>query len=81
MEFNKCSRCGNFFLSNDDVCPKCKAKDTLEFESFKTYISENGVNGNIDLLSSETGISQKNINRYLNYSGYNFENGFNNIKL
>ena len=62
MEFNKCSRCGNFFISNDDVCPKCKTKDMLEFETFKSYISENGLNNNLDLLSNETGISVKNIN-------------------
>ena len=76
MEFNKCSRCGNFFVSNDDVCPKCKTKDTLEFETFKTYIAENGINNNLDILSSETGISVKNINRYLNYTDSN-----NNIQL
>ena len=76
MEFNKCSRCGNFFISNDDVCPKCKTKDTLEFETFKSYIAENGINNNLDVLSSETGISVKNINRYLNYTDSN-----NNIKI
>ena len=76
MEFNKCSRCGNFFVSNDDVCPKCKTKDTLEFETFKSYIAENGINNNLDILSSETGISVKNINRYLNYTDSN-----NNIQL
>lgn len=76
MEFNKCSRCGNFFISNDDVCPKCKTKDTLEFETFKSYIAENGINNNLDILSSETGISVKNINRYLNYTDSN-----NNIQL
>lgn len=69
MEFNKCSRCGNFFVSNDDVCPKCKTKDTLEFETFKTYIAENGITNNLDILSSETGISVKNINRFLDYTG------------
>lgn len=79
MEFNKCSRCGNFFISNDDVCPKCKTKDTLEFETFKSYIEENGINNNLDILSSETGISVKNINRYLNYNDLN--NGNNNIQL
>ncbi len=79
MEFNKCSRCGNFFISNDDVCPKCKTKDTLEFETFKSYIAENGINNNLDILSSETGISVKNINRYLNYNDLN--NGNNNIQL
>ncbi len=71
MEFNKCSRCGNFFISNDDVCPKCKNKDTLEFGTFKTYIEENGITTNLDILSSKTGISVKNLNRYLDYSGLN----------
>ena len=79
MEFNKCSRCGNFFISNDDVCPKCKTKDTLEFETFKSYIAENGINNNLDVLSSETGISVKNINRYLNYTDLN--NGNPKIEL
>ena len=71
MEFNKCSRCGNFFISNDDVCPKCKTKDTLEFETFKNYIAENGEINNLDTLSTETGISIKNLNRFIDYSGYN----------
>lgn len=71
MEFNKCSRCGNFYISNDDVCPKCKKKDTLEFDTFKSYIEENGMNSNLDVLSTETGISVKNLNRYIDYTGYN----------
>ena len=70
MEFNKCSRCGNFYISNDEVCPKCKTKDTLEFETFKTYVEKNGVTNNLDYLSNQTGISTKNLNRFLNYEGY-----------
>ena len=27
MEFKKCARCGNFFLSDNNVCPKCLPKD------------------------------------------------------
>lgn len=82
MEFNKCSRCGNFFISNDEVCPKCKSKDTLEFETFKNYVEKNGVNENLDILSNETGISVKNLNRFLNYSGYNNSlEGLENITL
>ncbi len=77
MEFNKCSRCGNFYVSNDDVCPKCKPKDTLEFETFKSYIAENGIDSNLQSIFKETGISEKNINRYLNYTHLND----NNIKL
>ncbi len=82
MEFNKCSRCGNFYVSNNDVCPKCQTKDTLEFETFKTYIEENGIIRNLDILSSETGISVKNLNRFLDYTGYNnLTNDSKNIKL
>lgn len=67
MEFNKCSRCGNFYLSEGNVCPKCTTKDNLEFSKFKTYIDENGLNENLDAISGETGISVKNINRFLGY--------------
>ena len=34
----------------------------IEFKTFKSYIAENGINTNLDILSSETGISVKNIN-------------------
>ena len=44
MEFNKCSRCGNFYISNDNVCPKCKAKDAFEFETFQAYIERKWIN-------------------------------------
>lgn len=80
MEFNKCSRCGSFFISNDDVCPKCKTKDSLEFQTFKTYIEENGMNENLDFLSSQTGITVKNLNRFLDYTDFkNLPNKSNNI--
>lgn len=71
MDFNKCSRCGNFYVSSDDVCPKCKTKDNLEFNKFKTYIEENGLVNDINLLSNQTGISQKNINRFIDYTNSN----------
>ena len=71
MEFNKCIRCGNFFISQEDVCPKCRAKDTLEFETFKNYVEENGITNNLDNLSTETGISAKNLSRFLGYTGFN----------
>ena len=53
------------------------AKDTLEFETFKSYIAENGIDSNLQSIFKETGISEKNINRYLNYTHLND----NNIKL
>ena len=70
MEFNKCSRCGNFYVSNDNVCPKCSAKDNLEFSTFKSYVEENGLTQNLDTISGATGITVKNINRFLKLSLY-----------
>jgi len=78
MEFNKCSRCGNFFVSTNDVCPKCQTKDSLEFQTFKTYIEENGITNDLDILATETGISPKNLNRFI---GYTNTDNINNINL
>ncbi len=68
MEFKKCSRCGNFYVSNGLVCPKCTPKDELEFSTFKSYINENGLGNSVDSISSETGISVKNLNRFIEYN-------------
>ena len=68
MELNKCSRCGAFHVSESDVCPKCAGKDTLELSTFKTYIEENGFSS-IDTIATETGIAQKNVNRFMGYQG------------
>ena len=69
MEFKRCSRCGSFYVSDGYVCPRCSAKDNREFSTFKNYIAENGLGDNLDIVSSETGISLKNINRFLGYPG------------
>ena len=80
MEFNKCSRCGSFYVSQGNVCPKCQSKDTLEFSTFKTYIKENGFAKNIEEISGATGISIKNINRFLGYEGFeNYADKLGNI--
>lgn len=80
MEFNRCSRCGNFYVSEGNVCPKCSQKDGFEFSTFKTYIEENGCNNSLDDISGEIGISVKNLNRFLGYEGLeNYKNQFGNI--
>ena len=68
MEFNKCNRCGAFFVSGGDVCSKCSPKDALELSTLKSYIDENGFSS-IDSVSAQTGISEKNLNRFLNVDG------------
>lgn len=73
MEFKKCNRCGGFFAAEGNVCPKCSPKDTLELSTFKNYIEENGLSS-IDAMSVGTGISAKNLNRFINLEGLNYSN-------
>ena len=68
MELYKCSRWGGFLASENDVCPKCVGKDSIELSTFKTYIEENGFSS-IDTIATQTGIAQKNVNRFINYEG------------
>ncbi len=67
MELNKCFRCGSFFATNNVVCPKCMAKDNLELSTLKNYLEQNGSSNSIDSISSATGITPKNLNRFLSY--------------
>lgn len=67
MNFNRCSRCGSFYVSNGNVCPKCSQKDGFEFSTFKQYIIDNGFEQSLDTISGQTGITVKNLNRFLEY--------------
>ncbi len=66
MEFKRCERCGAFFTSINNVCERCTPKDNLEFQRFQNYINQNGNNESLQELSINTGISTKNLNRFLN---------------
>lgn len=70
MELNKCSRCGAFHTNSGDVCPKCSNRDNLELSTFRKYIDSNGFSS-IDTIATETGIAQKNVNRFLGYQAIN----------
>ena len=73
MEFKKCNRCGGFFVNAGNVCPKCSPKDNLELATFKNYIEENGLSS-IDSMAAGTGISTKNLNRFMGIEGLNYSN-------
>ena len=73
MEFKKCNRCGGFFAAEGHVCPKCSPKDTLELSTFKNYIEEHGLSS-LDAMSVGTGISAKNINRFMDLEGIHYTN-------
>ena len=64
MEFKKCARCGSFFITDGDVCQNCIPQDRLDFFKFNNYVQNNS-NISADLVSINTGISLKNVNRFL----------------
>ena len=74
MELNKCTRCGCFFYSNAIVCPACEQKDENDIIILKDFFNENEASS-IDDLSYQTGISVKNLNRFMELDD------FKNIKL
>ena len=65
MELNMCKRCGAFFVSGSNVCPNCEIKDNAELYKLKNFLSENECPSSIETLSCDTGISVKNLNRFL----------------
>jgi len=61
MEFKKCERCGCFFVSTDNICGNCLAKEQTEIKKLKDYFSESEEIPSIALLVHDTGISEKNL--------------------
>ena len=81
MELNRCSRCGNFYVAEGNVCPKCTAKDGFEFSTFKSYVQENGLDNSLNTIANDTGISVKNLNRFLGYQEFqDYQKGLNSIE-
>ncbi len=69
MEFKRCARCGCFFVTDGDVCNNCMPKDRLDISKLKDYFEENP-NTSVDVISINTGISAKNVNRYINNGNF-----------
>lgn len=70
MEVTRCSRCGAFYTNGGYVCARCASKDNMELSTFKSFVEENGLEVNsLSQISSQTGITEKNLNRFLNYEG------------
>ena len=65
MEFKRCARCGCFFVTDGGVCNACAPKDRLDMVKVKNYFEENP-DYSIDNISINTGVSAKNVSRYLN---------------
>lgn len=65
MDFKKCKRCGCFFSSPEQVCPNCEPKDNFEMSKLRNYIEDGNITSSLNGISNSTGISIKNLSRYL----------------
>ena len=70
MKINRCTRCGNFYTSDGDVCPNCIIKDNQELSTFRNYLEQNQAETSLNNVSLKTGISQNNLTRFLGYDGF-----------
>ena len=53
-------------MSDGNTCPNCLQKDQLEMSRLENFIMENSnTNLNLEDIASSTGISDKNLNRFL----------------
>ena len=72
MNFNRCSRCGGFFMAEGDTCPNCLQRDKFEMNRLENFIEENpNTSLNMNDIASNTGISDKNLNRFLANEQFN----------
>lgn len=65
MDFKKCDRCGCFFVSENNICGNCTPKDMFEMSKLKNYFEGETYADSINSISVDTGITVKNLNRYL----------------
>jgi glycosyltransferase involved in cell wall biosynthesis len=45
MEFNRCERCGSFFISDNNVCCKCGPKDIIQHEQNGLLVKNGDIPG------------------------------------
>lgn len=73
MEFKRCIRCGSFFATSDEVCRCCHTKDEQDLYKLNAFMDNSGSPVTVANLSSETGISEKNINRFIENKSFDFQ--------
>ncbi len=71
VEARKCVRCGSLYIADTEVCGGCQKKDGVDLYKLKGFIENQG-NHEItqNELSVATGISNKNLSRFLNYDEF-----------
>ena len=71
MELKRCVRCGKFYATDVEVCHECEKKDMADLSKLKSFLADGYAQGiTKGEISASTGISAKNLNRYLGYEEF-----------
>jgi len=71
VEAKKCVRCGCMYIAETEVCGKCQKRDGADMYKLRDFLNE-GYEEEITQteLSVATGISNKNLSRFLGYDEF-----------
>ena len=71
MELKRCVRCGKFYATDVEVCGECERKDVADLSKLKLFFADGYSQGiTRGEISASTGISSKNLNRFLGYEEF-----------
>ncbi len=65
MDFKRCNRCGNFFMTENDICYDCSIKDNADIAKLNSILSNNTGINSVNELSANSGVNPTNINRFI----------------
>ena len=85
MEIKKCTKCGAFVMSDNDLCASCAKETAYENTVLKNYFDENLNFDSIPSISAITGIAPNTIQNYMKANNYidsdlNITSSFNSIQ-
>lgn len=85
MEIKKCTKCGSFIMTNNDLCESCSKETAYENTVLKSYFDENLTFDSIPSISAITGIAPNTIQNYMKANNYidsdlNTTSSFSNIQ-
>lgn len=70
LEAKKCVRCGCMYISEEEVCGKCQKKDGADLYKLKGFLEKGYGEVTQNELAIATGISHKNLSRFLGYDEF-----------
>lgn len=72
MDFKRCNRCGNFFVSENNLCYECEVKDRADIAKLNNILFNSSNINTINELSATSGVNPTNINRFIDNNFISF---------